>query len=160
MKRFLLLYILSFPLCRPPPSPTCTTYTHTQHTGTGTHAYFQLSRTHTLYQKMCTLFPQAMKEQEVKESEETVTTMNRTNDRSQSISLCVFVALLLSQSMRGTHTRTHTLMRVCEYGKETVLWVEMEKKLLKYFSTFGESYTHTHAHARALVCVYFIVKES
>lgn len=39
-------------------------------------------------------------------------------------------------------------MRVCEYGKETVLWVEMEKITQIFFYFWRELHTHTHTRAR------------
>lgn len=157
MKRFLLLHILSY-------SPH-KTYTSTHiHTHTNGYAciFLALSHAYALL-KMCTLFPtnERRKEVERREGEETVTTMNRTNGRAQSVSLCVFVALLLSQSMRHTHAQAKA--SVCVWERNCTVG---RNRKFSIFSSFGESNKwvapHIHTHVRefwcACVCLIFYRK--
>lgn len=87
-----------------------------------------------------------------REAAETVTTMNRTNGRAQSVSLCVFVSLLLSQSMMHTHAQAKASVCVCVW--ETVLWVEIGNSRF-FFSSFGESnkWVFSHIHTRKGICM-------
>lgn len=99
------------------------------------------------------------KEVKRREGEETVTTMNRTNGRAQSVSLCVFVALLLSQSMRHTHAQAKASVWVCVW--ETVLWVEKGNSqffLVLERATNGSLHTHVREFWCACVCLIFYRK--